>query len=71
MQPSYLTPLYCSPEVGPQLAHRARLSIFTMAPNFFKNRRVYLLATVAYMGSLLFGLFTPPLPEIPLLTNHA
>lgn len=26
-----------------------------MAPNFFKNRRVYLLATVAYMGSLLFG----------------
>ncbi|OCK99696.1 quinate permease [Cenococcum geophilum 1.58] len=26
-----------------------------MAPNFFKNRRVYLLATVAYMGSLLFA----------------
>jgi hypothetical protein len=26
-----------------------------MAPGFFKNRRVYLLATVAYMGSLLFG----------------
>jgi hypothetical protein len=25
---------------------------------FFKNRRVYFLATVAYMGSLLFG--APP-----------
>lgn len=23
---------------------------------FFKNRRVYLLTTVAYMGSLLFGM---------------
>ena len=25
---------------------------------FFKNRRVYILATVAYMGSLLFGKIT-------------
>ena len=48
-----------------------RLFIFIMAPNFFKNRRVYLLTTVAYMGSLLFGLFTPPLPDIILLTNYA
>lgn len=28
---------------------------------FFKNYRVYFLATVAYMGSLLFG--TPPSPR--------
>jgi len=42
-----------------------------MAPNFFKNRRVYLLTTVAYMGSLLFGLFAPPLPDTISLTNHA
>jgi hypothetical protein len=26
-----------------------------MPSQFFKNRRVYLLTTVAYMGSLLFG----------------
>jgi len=30
-----------------------------MANGFFKNRRVYLLATVAYMGSLLFGATSP------------
>jgi hypothetical protein len=26
-----------------------------MVSKFFKNRRVYLLTSVAYMGSLLFG----------------
>jgi hypothetical protein len=29
--------------------------LFTMAIGFFQNYRVYLLTTVAYMGSLLFG----------------
>ena len=35
--------------------------LFIMAQGgFFKNRRVYILATVAYMGSLLFGKITLP-----------
>lgn len=42
--------------------------------SFFKNYRVYLLTSVAYMGSLLFGMV--PLPRekkniaMPLLTVH-
>jgi hypothetical protein len=32
-----------------------------MAIGFFKNHRVYMLTTVAYMGSLLFGMSLAPL----------
>jgi hypothetical protein len=31
-----------------------------MAIGFFKNYRVYILTTVAYMGSLLFGMSLAP-----------
>jgi hypothetical protein len=35
-------------------------TLFTMAIGFFKNYRVYILTTVAYMGSLLFGMSLAP-----------
>jgi hypothetical protein len=41
--------------ISPACQAGAGIPLFIMARGFFKNYRVYLLATVAYMGSLLFG----------------
>jgi hypothetical protein len=40
-----------------------------MAIGFFKNYRVYMLTTVAYMGSLLFGMSVAPLSSVDFLTT--
>jgi len=44
-------------------------TLLTMAIGFFKNYRVYMLTTVAYMGSLLFGMSLAPLSSVDFLTT--
>lgn len=57
---------------GRNLFHTTRVYLSQTHPSdamprpFFKNYRVYLLTSVAYMGSLLFGVQSP----LPLTLDH-